>query len=102
MRKVTNLTAGAFFRGYACSNGNTVCTGNDLFLHGNLIAQRRPDGSVVASLAGWPTVTTRDRLNGLCGFFGLSERFYQKQEKQYFGTMRIMPDEWVTLVGGDH
>ena len=47
--------------------------GNALFLHGNKIAEYASlykndgDDSINITLAGWDTVTTRERLNGLRG-----------------------------------
>ena len=45
---------------------NTATDGTTLTLHGNAIAQHRADGLYV-TLAGWNTVTTRDRLGYLPG-----------------------------------
>ena len=64
MRKVTRLTCEAFEGGMAKRMGNTRTDGHSLYLHGNKIAEWR-DGEVYVSLAGWDTVTTRERLNGL-------------------------------------
>jgi len=66
MRKVTRLTCEAFERGEVKSIGNTRTDGHGLYLHGNKIAEWR-EGEVYVSLAGWDTVTTRERLNGIDG-----------------------------------
>lgn len=64
MKKVTEQTVTAFMNGKKRSVGNTQSTGDALYLHGNIIA-KRVDGKVFATNAGWPTPTTRERLNGL-------------------------------------
>lgn len=60
-------------------------------LHGHLIARlhRTDAGSVTlmsVTLAGWPTPTTRSRLNALCQAFGLGgySRFSQEKGRQYY------------------
>ena len=45
---------------------NTETDGNNLRLFGNLIAYHK-DGTIYISSAGYRTVTTKDRLNGLPG-----------------------------------
>ncbi len=57
-----------------------------LFLHGNKIASIGYDGKTIfASLAGWPTLTTRDRLNALLDAIGTRDRIFQRKGRQYFG-----------------
>lgn len=74
----------------------THTDGENLYLHGNLIATvtRYPNGGiheVKMTMAGWPTVTTRERLNGLIQ--SVAQRvtgtwtnagFFQKKGKQYY------------------
>lgn len=106
MRKVTETTCKAFLSGKVvkCSNTWTAITGNniELILHGKTIAKRSiDDNSIVqVTLAGWPTVTTRDRLNGLCHMLGKG-RFYQKAHEQYFdspqGEVSIDCHDWIRL-----
>lgn len=64
MRKVTRGVVSAFLEGRPKRIDNTDTDGVSLRLHGNTIAEWRPDGLWVTD-AGWPTRTTRDRLNGL-------------------------------------
>ena len=64
MRKVTRETCAAFMAGNHLKIGNTESTGDELLLHGNCIA-KRVNGVVLISNAGWETVTTKERLNGL-------------------------------------
>lgn len=66
MRKVTELTCSAFVDRVKYTNGNTHTDGTTLYLHGNAIAQWRDDGLYITH-AGWPTNTTKERLNGLSG-----------------------------------
>lgn len=65
MRKVTQQIKEAFERGEAKTVGNTTTDGNTVWLHGNAIVKRDPDGLVRWSLAGWNTPTTRERVNGI-------------------------------------
>jgi len=106
MRKVTEQTCSAFLSGEIarCGNTCTAITGNEIFLvlHGKTIAKRTlDDNSIVwVTLAGWPTVTTRDRLNGLCHMLGKG-RFYQSKGEQYFttpqGEVPIDCHDWIRL-----
>lgn len=80
MRKITRDAVNAFRNNEDFRRGNTEVScnifRNALYLHGNLIAVLDSDGLRVSS-AGWETVTTKERLNGLLqaeGFQGI----YQK------------------------
>lgn len=97
MRKITNEVVSAFLAGKKKTSGNTATDGTILTLHGNLIAERMPDGSIYATLAGWPTVTTRERLNGLSELLGVS-RFSQLKHVQYFGDKPIGSYDTIVLV----
>lgn len=66
-RKVTSEVVSAFLASRTRTVANTRTDGSTLYLHGNAIAQRREDGVVWVTLAGWDTPTTRERLNGLPG-----------------------------------
>jgi len=72
MRKITSEAAEHFLLGVKYSNGNTFVTYDEqsgyviLWLHGNEIARRR-DVNIEIRTAGWPTTTTKERLNGLPG-----------------------------------
>ena len=65
MRKVTQQIKDAFERHQPLTVGNTTTDGNTVWLHGNAIDKREPDGFVRWSLAGWNTPTTRERVNGI-------------------------------------
>lgn len=65
MRKVTEETVTAFLAREPKSIGNTRSTGEELQLHGNTIAYWESDTCIILKMAGWGTVTTRERLNGV-------------------------------------
>ncbi len=68
MRKITQEIKKAFEQGTAKKIGNTRTDGVSVFLHGNEIVRRDVSGLVFATLAGWNTPTTRERVNGITGF----------------------------------
>ena len=79
MRKVTAQIVKAWARGKCCTNGNTATNGDSIWLHGNAIVWKTGDADIIAlTLAGWPTVTTRERLNGVLNFYGIGYRFAQR------------------------
>jgi len=65
MRKVTEQIKQAFEQGTSLKVGKTETDGKTVWLHGNAIVKRDPDGLVRWSLAGWNTPTTRERVNGI-------------------------------------
>jgi len=67
MRKVTEQIKKAFEQGIPKKVGNTETDGETVWLHGNAIVKRDPSGLVLATLAGWNTPTTRERVNGITG-----------------------------------
>lgn len=77
MRKVTEQTVTAFLNRKNKSVGNTFSTGDALYLHGHKIAYWEGDG-IVVSFCGWPTSTTKERLNGLLWLFKGCQPFYHK------------------------
>lgn len=64
MRIVTRRAIDALMDGTDITIDNTKVRGDTLFLHDNPIIQVREDG-VYIQTAGWNTITTRERLNGL-------------------------------------
>lgn len=90
MRKVTMLTCGAFENRQKCTSGNTYTDGNALYLHGNKIAEWR-DGELWISNAGWSSVTTKERLNGLRGV-----SIYQKDYTWFLNGVE-WSGEWVQV-----
>jgi hypothetical protein len=65
MRKVTQQIKQAFEQGKSLKINNTETDGKTVWLHGNAIVKRDPDGLVRWSLAGWNSSTTRERVNGI-------------------------------------
>ena len=65
MRKVTQRIKQAFEQGTSLKVDNTRTDGQTVWLHGNAIVKRDPDGLVRWWLVGWNTSTTRERVNGI-------------------------------------
>ena len=91
MRKVTQQIQKAWNAGKSKTVGNTRTDGASVWLHGNKIIKRNLDGRVWATLAGWPTPTTRERLKIV------SNGFYQKNHEQFFNDRPIEDGEWVEV-----
>lgn len=76
-KDIATLAALAFFGGQSASLGNTqvlIVRGYSyMYLHGNKIAGRTPEGEVWISLGGYPsTNTTRNRLKAVTEKLGVS------------------------------
>ena len=83
MRKETSKIMNAFYRGKPARAARTHTDGQTVWLHNNRIAWRTDDGDICFTLAGWGTVTTRERINGLlkiCGYpyWGISQRNHEQ------------------------
>lgn len=89
MRKVTEQTVAAFMRQERKAVGNTASDGEQLTLHGNVIAYWN-DGKLYISNAGWATSTTKERLNGILDYVGLG-RIYQKAFEWYWKDGESFP-----------
>lgn len=89
MRAVTRQIQSAFRAHRSRTVGNTHTDGETVFLHGNKIIERRDDGSVWATLAGWSTPTTRERINGIT-----KARFSQKDFASYLNGEPCDPCAW--------
>ena len=58
-----------------------------VYLHGNLISTYdHSTKNLYIRSAGWETVTTKDRLNGLIDYFGIKAGIYQKDFSWYVRT----------------
>lgn len=64
MRKITRDIVNAFQNSRSLTIGNSRTDGESLWLFGNKIAEIRRDGLWITN-AGWDSVTTKERLNGL-------------------------------------
>lgn len=72
MRKETLKIATAFLRGVPAHAARTSTDGENVLLHGHCIAWKGGNDDVQFSFRNWPTVTTRDRINGLLDVLGYS------------------------------
>jgi hypothetical protein len=90
MRKVTELIKKAFEQGTSLKIGNTRTDGTSVFLHGNEIVKRENSGLVIATLAGWNTPTTRERVNGITGL-----GIHQKNFKPMLNGSEIDSFDWI-------
>ena len=88
MRKETATICRLFIDGHAGHGARTTTDGTALYLHGSKIAWKE-NGRYKLTLAGWPTVTTRERLNGLCELLNTSRPFSQHRGRQYFYELPI-------------
>lgn len=92
MRKITRAACEALFnRDYFQRDNTLVCHTKangctKMYLHGNLIAQFDAEGGVYISDAGWQTVTTKERLNGVLQLSGCNMRLYQVGGVWMYGT----------------
>ncbi len=110
MRKITRAACDAFLHGRDWSSGNTSVIVNGavrMYLHGNLIAEMRNGDdlhkrTIRVTLAGWPTPTTRERLNGILSRLGIPARIFQRAHAQYLGRRKyekeITAYEWVEIM----
>jgi hypothetical protein len=95
MRKVTEKTVRAFADRKPASVANTRTDGSAYFLHGNKIAEWR-NGALWITSAGWNTVTTRDRLNGILAQVCPGSRVYQKAHQLHLNDEQ-WSGEWTTV-----
>ena len=89
MRKVTQQIKQAFKNGTSLKVGNTRTDGQTVWLHGNAIVKRDPDGLVRWSLAGWNTPTTRERVNGIA-----NANVFQFKFEPVLNGQVIDPSDW--------
>lgn len=89
MRKISVKAAMAFIEGRNFKRDNTKVQKvfgdtTEFLLFENMIAlYSKRDKSLFVTTAGYPTVTTKERLNGILDVFGLP-RVYQKNFEWYF------------------
>ena len=93
MRKVTEQIKTAFEKGESLKVGNTRTDGNRVWLHGNLIVERTETGNIFATLAGWNTPTTRERVNGITGL-----NFHQVNFEACHDGEPIDSEAWVQIL----
>ena len=86
MRQRTTNTVNAFLNHTKKAGGNCQSTGEDYLLHGHAIAwwnygSVKPE--IHFNMRGYPTVTTRDRINGILELLGSRYRVSQRDYTQY-------------------
>jgi hypothetical protein len=95
-RKITNQIVSAFLNNQSKSIGNSVSRDGQLLLHNNVIAEFRGD-EIWATLAGWATPTTKERLNGLAIAVGAGRPFNTVKRVPHFNDQPIDSRQWVRL-----
>lgn len=91
-RKISSDIGKAFLNKTAKKSKNSHTDGKSLYLHGHEIAKHGENGSVHGTMAGWPTKTTKDRLNAIS-----NDRFHTKKGKHYYGDKEIGEHDWVQI-----
>lgn len=100
MRSTTERVVKAWMQGKRLKVNNTSTDGVNIYLFGNRIARRMPDGTVQVTNCGHGTVTTRDRLNGIAALLESPYRFGQKNYSQtvhFSGNVREWDGNWIQL-----
>ncbi len=109
MRKETHKIATAFAARKAARAARTTTDGKSVELHGNRIAWFTPQDTgtglndVAFTLAGWPSVTTRERINGILSVLGHPRvGISQRKGRQYVvcnaqPVQEIEPNDVFTL-----
>jgi hypothetical protein len=89
MRNVTERIKKAFEQGKSLKVGNTRTDGTSVFLHGNEIIRRDISGLIFATLAGFNTRVTMERLNGIAGM-----HFHQVGFVACIDNEPVCEDDW--------
>ena len=97
MRQETKDIMKAFLNRKSCRRQRTITDGSAVYLHGNRIAWREPNGDISMTLAGWGTPTTRERLNGLCMLLIDKRPFNQRKHEQFYHDDPIDTDQVITI-----
>jgi len=93
MRQVTEEIVNAFLGRRKKAVGNSHTDGESLFLHGNLIARWEGD-SVLIRDAGWPTLTTFERINGLLSAWQRRVNKEKTGSELLFPSLRVCRNRW--------
>lgn len=107
MRKETYRICKAFVEGRSAKGARTNTDGNSLFLHGHRIAWWDHDDRVTNPVVnrnilnicfcGYPSPTTKDRLNGLLRILSLPAGFFTRNYQLYFGSILRPVDAYEIL-----
>lgn len=100
MRQITQDSINAFLEGREMVKQNMMVQSNghitSMLLHGNNIATKAGD-DIEVSFAGWPTPTTKERLNGLCDELGLGRPFHTVKGQLCMNNKPISETAWIKL-----
>lgn len=99
MKKVTEAVVTAFLNGEKKEVGNTSTNGTELFLFDNLIARKSYESQpcIEITLAGWNTVTTRDRLQAVLTLGHSGNRISTRKGQALFDGEPIDDNEWIKI-----
>ena len=104
MRKETKKICQAFIDGREAHAARTKTNGTMLFLHDHPIAvwdvEERAKGKRILHLCccGYPTPTTKDRLNGLLTLLGFGAcGYFTSKHQLYFGSKLRPVDDYETI-----
>lgn len=103
MSKISKDAAQAFLEGEPFERQNTEVmvrpSGQvEMYLHDNRIAWRHQrSGRVHMSLAGWPTVTTKSRLNAICSRVRGRQMFSTRKHVPCFDGEPISVEDWIAI-----
>jgi hypothetical protein len=90
MRQITSRIVSAFLNGERLKIDNTITQGGVIWLWDNMIAERRGNGLWITN-AGWPSATTKERLNGL------PEVWIVQKKGQWYLNGHAWDGEWVRV-----
>jgi len=96
-RKESTKIVSAFMNKTSAKGKRTHTDGTGLYLHGHKIAWHGEGGAIHATLAGWGTTTTRDRLNTLTRHVHGRAMFSQKGGVQHYDGKPIGAHDHVTI-----
>lgn len=103
MRKETIKICSAFAQGKSAKAARTYTDGVGLYLHGHRIAwwdvEERAKGKRILHICfcGYPTVTTKDRLNGLFWMLFGKSPFFTSNFQLYFDSKLRPVDEYEVM-----
>jgi hypothetical protein len=99
-RKISRDAARALRAGQRFHRSNTSVDDAAMYVHNSCVAARMPHG-VQFSLAGWPTILTRERINAVFDALMIPAHLYQTKGKQMVsvsGEEYEINDEEVYLI----
>jgi hypothetical protein len=97
MRKESRKIAKAFMERKPANAARTRTDGDAVYLFGNKIAWRDADDNIHLTLAEYPTVTTRERLNAICELMWGKRPFHQHKNLQFYDDEEIDEYDVITI-----